>query len=237
MAGFGAFGKMPALGDFFRINAAPDFVDPWDAWLQQGILSMRDAMGARWSPCYLSAPIWRFSLSPGLAGPAAAMGVLMPSVDRVGRQFPLTLMSSGGGAGALLRCHLRFDETFAQLEDIALDMLEDDASRECLAERLAALEVPEIVRPELSANLQRLPGAVALSLAERGDADAAVEPAVDLAETLLMDGFRRPSLWSADLNGTRRYLMAEGLPAGSSLAALFDPGGAVWMTKTEGALT
>ena len=34
MAGFGAFGKMPALGDFFRLGVAPDVVPPWDAWLR-----------------------------------------------------------------------------------------------------------------------------------------------------------------------------------------------------------
>ncbi len=93
MAGeFAAFGKMPALGDFFRLNPPPGFVPVWDAWLQAGLLAARAQLGDRWDACYMSAPIWRFSLAAGLAGPAPLLGVMMPSVDRVGRQFPLTLV-------------------------------------------------------------------------------------------------------------------------------------------------
>jgi type VI secretion system protein ImpM len=33
-AAFGAFGKMPSLGDFFRFGLPADFVSAWDDWLQ-----------------------------------------------------------------------------------------------------------------------------------------------------------------------------------------------------------
>jgi type VI secretion system ImpM family protein len=93
MAGeFAAFGKIPALGDFFRLNPPPGFVPVWDSWLQAGLLAAHAQLGDRWDACYMSAPIWRFSLAAGLAGPAPLLGVMMPSVDRVGRQFPLTLV-------------------------------------------------------------------------------------------------------------------------------------------------
>ena len=38
---------------------------------------------------YLTAPVWRFAWSPGIAGAHWWMGVMMPSVDNVGRYFPL----------------------------------------------------------------------------------------------------------------------------------------------------
>ena len=90
--GVGAFGKMPSAGDFFRLNAPPGFVRAWDGWLQQAMLEGQRALGPAWDDAYMSAPIWRFTLTAGLAGPHKAQGVLMPSVDRVGRRFPLTLM-------------------------------------------------------------------------------------------------------------------------------------------------
>lgn len=126
---FGAYGKMPCLGDFFRIRAPRSFCAPWDAWLQSLLADTRAGLGARWEACYMSAPIWRFALAPGLAGPEAAKGILMPSVDRVGRAFPLTLVGVGAGRAP----------DYAALEDIALSALEDTMTKEGLAHALAGL--------------------------------------------------------------------------------------------------
>lgn len=144
MAGFGAFGKMPALGDFFRIGLAPGFTDPWDAWLQSGLLALGSALGPDWQALYLSAPIWRFTLSAGVAGPQAAQGVLMPSVDRVGRQFPLTLAQLLPGTPEARQTHDAASGSFETLEDIALDTL-DGMGRDVLAQRLASLALPSAV--------------------------------------------------------------------------------------------
>jgi type VI secretion system protein ImpM len=38
----------------------------------------------------MEAPVWRFALAPGLCGAAGVVGVMLPSVDRAGRYFPLT---------------------------------------------------------------------------------------------------------------------------------------------------
>ena len=47
-AGYGAFGKMPSVGDFFRIAAPPGFVEAWDPWVQQALLGGQQAFGAGW---------------------------------------------------------------------------------------------------------------------------------------------------------------------------------------------
>ena len=101
--GYGAYGKLPALGDFVRIGLGRDFVSAWDEWLQSGLLALSESLGEQWEALYMSAPIWRFSLQAGDAGPAPVSGVMMPSVDRVGRKFPLTLAAQqdGGGVGRL----------------------------------------------------------------------------------------------------------------------------------------
>src|ERR1700739_3155085 len=88
IAGF--YGKLPARGDFVRSGLPRDFTDPWDAWLAQAIAGSRTRMGDDWLPAFLEAPVWRFVLAPGLCGERAVLGLVLPSVDRAGRYFPLT---------------------------------------------------------------------------------------------------------------------------------------------------
>ena len=85
----GFYGKLPARGDFVRIGLPRDFTDPWDAWLQDVLVGSRSLMGESWLPAFLEAPVWRFSLPAGMCGEWAALGLMLPSVDRAGRYFPL----------------------------------------------------------------------------------------------------------------------------------------------------
>lgn len=154
MEGIGAFGKMPSLGDFFRVNAAPSFMEPWDAWLQQGLIATQHALGPRWQDCYMSAPIWRFTLSAELAGPSAIQGVLMPSVDKVGRMFPLTLMVPLSTVSDLSAAHHDATDFFATLEDIALETLDGDLSRADLKHKLVSITA---LRPKPTKTLTTAP--------------------------------------------------------------------------------
>jgi type VI secretion system protein ImpM len=88
IAGF--YGKLPARGDFVRGALPRDFTDRWDGWLAPAIAGSRERMGEDWLPAFLEAPVWRFGLSAGLCGGRAALGLMLPSVDRAGRYFPLT---------------------------------------------------------------------------------------------------------------------------------------------------
>lgn len=90
----GWFGKMPAMGDFAQRRLPPEFVRGWDQWIQSGLADSRAALGAAWQELYLTFPIWRFVLPPGWFGATGWCGILMPSVDRVGRHFPLTVCHS-----------------------------------------------------------------------------------------------------------------------------------------------
>lgn len=87
----GLFGKLPARGDFVCLGLPRDFVAPWDEWLSGVVAGSRQRMGADWLPAWLEAPVWRFDLPAGLCGRSAVLGLLIPSLDRVGRYFPLTL--------------------------------------------------------------------------------------------------------------------------------------------------
>ena len=91
----GFYGKLPSRGDFLRGGLPRSFTDPWDAWLQGCLTDSRARLGEAWVLCWLEAPVWRFALAPGVCGPNAAAGLWVPSVDRVGRDFPLTLAAIG----------------------------------------------------------------------------------------------------------------------------------------------
>lgn len=224
---FGAFGKMPALGDFFRINLSSSVVDPWDQWLQTGLLEARENLGERWDDCYMSAPIWRFTLSPGLIEQGGAIGVLMASVDRVGRQFPLSLLAAPLHELDPVRDHFADPLIFEALEAVALDALDDEMTREVLTERLGAIVF------SYSSVTHDTQGSGARAFECSGN------PAAALAAEELRHGFSQPSIWSAAHDGKTRVLTCEGLPDATWITALFDSAAPAWggegATATPGA--
>jgi len=90
----GLYGKLPSHGDFLRRRTPDAFVDAWDAWLRECLPASREALGDRWLNLYLTSPVWRFVCAAGPCGPSPVIGLMVPSVDRVGRYFPLTLVAS-----------------------------------------------------------------------------------------------------------------------------------------------
>lgn len=216
---FGAFGKLPALGDFLRMDLPQGFIDPWDRWLQEGLLTAKAALADRWQDCYFSAPIWRFNLSPGLVGAAPVMGVMMSSVDRVGRQFPLTLAAPMPDGNAALLDHFLSVPTFEALDDIALSALEDSMTRDTLRALLGAVTAP--ARPSNLA-IRHAQGGMVVT----GAAPGTLVP--ELAASLAAGAFRKPSIWSALGEDGMRMMVCEGLPAGGQMLGLFDMAAQVW---------
>jgi type VI secretion system protein ImpM len=128
----GWFGKIPATGDFITRRLPEPFREAWDRWLQQVLAGSRERLGAGWDECYLSMPAWRFLLSPGMVGAGGWAGVLVPSVDAVGRRFPLTVACALPGENVdLPGTALAAAAWLAAVEGIALDALEQrhDAAR------------------------------------------------------------------------------------------------------------
>jgi type VI secretion system protein ImpM len=113
----GYFGKVSTLGDFVSRGLPDALVAAWDAWLQQCIHSSQQQLGDQWLNCYLTSPVWRFAISPGVLGPEGLGGVMMPSVDRVGRYFPL--MIGAVGAPPLLDWFHKHAAWYDAVEDLA----------------------------------------------------------------------------------------------------------------------
>ncbi|KQV33796.1 type VI secretion system-associated protein TagF [Massilia sp. Root335] len=113
----GYFGKVSTLGDFVSRGLPDGLVAAWDGWLQQCIHASQLQLGDQWLDHYLTSPVWRFAISPGVLGPEGLGGVMMPSVDRVGRYFPL--MIGAVGAPPLLDWFHKHGAWYDAIEDLA----------------------------------------------------------------------------------------------------------------------
>ncbi|WP_263143401.1 type VI secretion system-associated protein TagF [Pseudomonas sp. RIT-PI-AD] len=96
---FGFYGKMPAVGDFVVRGLPRAQVALVDHWLQEGLGTLQQTE-ADWLQHYLIAPAWCFVLPPGQWDEQALCGALIPSVDRVGRYFPLVALAPLSAAQA-----------------------------------------------------------------------------------------------------------------------------------------
>ncbi len=147
----GCFGKVPARGDFLLRGLPRAFADPWHDWLLDGLQASRAALADGWLDRYLNAPIWCFALEAGVCGPQAAAGVMMPSVDKAGRHFPLTLVAllapglsvDGAAAGAATD-----SAWFDAAEELALSALTHTLDVEAFVGSVAALSEPQAVARE-----------------------------------------------------------------------------------------
>lgn len=210
---------MPSVGDFFRTNPPPGFVSLWDQWLQRTLVEGERLLAQDWDAAYMSAPIWRFTLSEGLASPAKLMGVLMPSVDRVGRRFPLTIVAPITWTGPAAVDHLSQDGVFTMLEELALGALSEDMSKERLEADLSKLPAPVKPRP-----IHVYRDGTSIAIGQAGDGAVTAE----LAASALPGPRKGISLWSSYIQDTRRMIMCEGLPQGHEAAALFDTNASLW---------
>jgi len=206
----GFFGKLRSHGDFVARRLPPAMQSAFDGWLQAGLVRSRAELGAAWTPTWLSSPLWRFALAPGLCGAQAWCGVMMPSVDRVGRCFPLVLAAGLERTPLLADCLTFYAAWFARLEDLALSSLDEGFSISAFDAALQAVE--------------GAPGP-AQGVARVGPAGPRVAPLCDGAvPPLAAAGTAGCSAWWTDGSAQVAPSLAvcPGLPPAAGFAALLD---------------
>jgi type VI secretion system protein ImpM len=124
MPTIGLYGKLPCRGDFVQRRVPQEFVDVWDTWMRESLAASRSQLAERWLDAYLTSPMWRFVLTGGLCGDDVYSGVLIPSVDRVGRYFPLTIVARWEAQTSALTTAYRQGKWFQAAETLALRALE-----------------------------------------------------------------------------------------------------------------
>lgn len=88
----GAYGKYPAKRDYIAVKMPRPVLQPLETWLAAGLATSRDRLGRRWQEHYMVQPVWNFRLGRALCG-VECLGTMAPSVDGVGRTFPLVILA------------------------------------------------------------------------------------------------------------------------------------------------
>ena len=168
-------------------------------------------------PAYLNTPIWRFVLGPGLCGPVPTLGVLMPSVDRVGRYFPLVIAAQLPGCLSPGSMFQTARPWFDAAEQLILQSLEDDLDLAAFDADVMAIGVPAYAR----AGDDGRSSALRMDLREGGDMAPTYAQILD---QVLMGNNVPFSLWWTQGSDKVRpsVLLSTGLPAPANFAAFLD---------------
>lgn len=129
----GFYGKIPATGDFVGRGLPGSFVRTWDRWVAAHLAPLQSS-GA-W-PDHLAL---RFIL--GFGGDVPMAGIVLPSHDRAGRRFPLTVASPVPAPTSNLASTAA--EWFAAIENVADAARQGEFSADEFAAMLAELPFPE----------------------------------------------------------------------------------------------
>lgn len=217
----GWFGKLACLGDFGHRRLPPQLTQACDQWLARGVASSQALLGERWLDAYLTAPVWRFAWAPGVVNPQWWIGVLMPSVDRVGRYFPLLVAQASFRPPATPRVLAQAEHWFEQVQAAMLATLQAGATVEAFDATLTGLagwdDGGGLPPPEP----QHLPQRERFESAD-GVSMGAWLPRVAAASWL--QGLQGHSLWWPVREGAERTALsvAGGLPAAERFVDLLD---------------
>lgn len=138
----GLFGKIPQQSDFVSHHLPESFTEYWHKWLQSSLSISQEQMGDDWLQTYLISPIWHFAIMPNIAHEQAIVGVVIPSVDEVGRYFPLTIAHVG--EYNIWSAYLYGQQWYSDIEKVALMPLVDDTTYSQVITGLESLALPEI---------------------------------------------------------------------------------------------
>lgn len=186
----GWYGKLPALGDFASRRLPPAFTHAWDHWLQEVVAGSKAILGDAWLNTYLTSDIWRFVITAGCLTPQAWAGVMLPSVDRVGRYYPLCI-------AAPLSTQTASPSWFAALDQCAH----------------LALQARELEQFETALMNMAFPAAEEDSEQTRLLAPATTQETENSISIMLNNGLAGQSLWFVETaSGPRHERLHTGMP-------------------------
>jgi type VI secretion system protein ImpM len=222
----GWYGKIPSLGDFASRRLSQPFITVWDNWLQHAMTASRATLGPGWLDTYMNSPIWRFILLPGVIGDTLWGGIMMPSVDKVGRQFPLTIVVAIPARPGCMAAVMGARDWYGDLEETALATLNVDFPVQQFEEQLASMPFPAGVVASEDAHITAL---AAWWQAPSGPFEMVPPAGCDMQQLLqaaaaqiFQSAGTEKSLWwrEADTSGPIQLACFSGLPHPDYYSAL-----------------
>ena len=220
MATPGWYGKLPMLGDFAHRRLPLGFVSACDTWLSQGVAASRDSLGSVWLDTYLTAPLWCFAWSPRVVDEHWWFGLLMPSVDAVGRYFPLVVAFSADQAPSEPQALEQWAQWYDRAGACALKILQGQPRLDEFESGLAALGTPVTTPLADAAPVPKLTRGWQLHPAQ----GAWPKDAANVVLRSLTAGLQGYSTWwpqGSEVPATP-VTVVEGLPEADRFAALFQ---------------
>ena len=229
----GFYGKVPSHSDFIRHNLPRSFIDPWDDWLQSAFAASKEQLKETWLETYLTSPIYRFVLTPGLCGKESHIGIVMPSVDKIGRYYPFVLSAKLDNSGNPFHFLKRYHEWFESAQKLALSTLEDTFDLDEFTRSLTPLDMFLTQIPSNmtdSTTEENTQGDVLLIRETLDSPDQLKSLYPTLLHKTLREVCHAYSLWWT--TGSERIapslLISEGLPPASNSTAIFAGDWSKW---------
>lgn len=223
----GLYGKLPGYGDFVHRNLPNNFLTAWDEWLQGYIASSREKMGESWLNIYLTSPLWRFVLSAGVIDDRHWAGVVLPSVDQVGRYYPFSIAIPLPANTNPLEFMAENVAWYEHIEELALQALDNQLS---LEEMIEQSHHEQYLTP-LIYNKTGLPMQPGVLKIDFDTPNASINQGyAHLLDSLLSSQHQSYSVWST--SGSEKIhpclFSVAGLPSVSQLPAMMDGHWAHW---------
>jgi len=218
----GLYGKLPAYGDFIFRNLGSTFINRWDEWLQHYVSSSKEQIGESWLDVYLTSPIWRFVLSMGVIDENMWCGMIMPSVDRVGRYFPISIFSQLPPQASPVGCLFTQQAWYQQVEKFCLMALDGKLDADELQARAEGvdLELQDLYQPTSHLGSE---GPFVVGLATE-DELSLIDSLPSMLNASLSSSLPSFSLWQTQGSELISPLVfaCQGLPPASGIASMLD---------------
>ena len=216
----GVFGKLPLHGDFIYRNLPSNCMQAWDEWLQQFVAGSQEQLRDEWLNIYLTSPVWRFVLSEGIIDENCWSGVFMPSVDKVGRYFPISVLTQVPAQINPFEFLLLQKEWYESVEDLLFQALDSELD---VDELMTAIEELDInYRAYYSKIGSPAQSNVVVNMEFEEQSPAIVFP--HLLESLLSKSLVSYSAWTTPGSDRVEPCMTvlQGLPKIGNISAMLD---------------
>lgn len=143
------YGKLPSAADFVGRRMPHALETEWDTWIRAGLDQLRHDGGHRWQERFVDCPAW-FFIRPLQNGSLAA-GAIAPSIDRVGRYYPVTIMALSHQGAPTFAKDAQVSRFFLGLLNAIIEARRIPLTPEQLDDRLAVIPSP-FVAPRAETN-------------------------------------------------------------------------------------
>lgn len=223
----GLYGKLPMHGDFIHRNLPSIFITTWDEWLQHYVAGSKEHLGDDWLDIYLTSPIWRFVLSSGVINELHWAGIMMPSVDQVGRYYPFSIVTPISAELNPLEFISLESAWFEKMEELSLQALDEQLHVDELFDEISRVE-SNFMSSYTSTGRLMESAAIQIDLEFEEQLPMSVYP--HLLDSILMKTSNSYSLWTTQ--GSERIapclFNVKGLPSVSNIPAMMDGQWSYW---------